>query len=96
MSARPLPREFPRPVRLGEGSTHPEGSCARCGAPIPPTRSGAPRRDARYCGPPCRAAATREARAAARDDIALAFDLLNRALRRLGIHPERPRRRPRS
>ena len=68
MSARPSPREIPALAYLGEAPSRPAAPCARCGAAIPPTSRGIPRRDARYCSPACRSATTRELRAAARED----------------------------
>jgi hypothetical protein len=94
VSAQPSPQGMATPLDLEQRPASPRASCARCGAPIPLTPRGVPRRDARYCSPACRAAVSREARAAARDDIATAMNLIDRALRRLGIHPARPRRRP--
>ena len=75
-------RERARPWSTGggQGPPRPAASCARCGAPLPPTKRGVPRRDARYCGTACRSASTREARAAAREDLTVALKLLSRAL----------------
>ena len=95
MSREPLTREIPAPADLVETPARPTASCARCGRPLPPTKRGVPRRDARYCSPACRAARTREARAAAREDLAAGLALISRALRRLGLDPARPLRRPR-
>jgi len=88
-------REITRLADLGEGTARSAASCARCGGRLPSTKHGVPRRDARYCSPACRSAATRELRAAARDDLAVAIGLLARALKALGLDPARPRRRPR-
>lgn len=91
MSLDPSTREIAGQPALGEGPCL-ATCCARCGGRLPPTKRGVPRRDARYCSPACRGAATRELRAAAREDLATAIGLLSRALKALGLDPGRPRR----
>lgn len=100
------------PVLHGiEGGPRPEtppavddAPCAHCGGPLPQTSSGRARRDARFCRPSCRHAATRKRRTAAREevrsaaaDVVAAAERLSEALRTLGILPARTprgRRRP--
>lgn len=75
--------------------------CARCGGPLSLTLDRRPRAGIRYCTAACRFADVRERRAAARADLIAALaDLraaearVESALRVLGLHPSRPRSRP--
>lgn len=88
------------PDRAAQGLLTPRGdgaTCARCGRPLP----APPRAATRFCAAACRYAAVRERRAAARADLLQALHQvqdaaarIERALRALGLHPSRPRRRP--
>lgn len=85
----------PEPVQHAfTGPDHAEGACARCSRPVRRTRAGRPHAVARYCSSSCKAAATRDRRAAARRDLLDAIDQLRviehrvqNALAVLGLNP---------
>src|SRR5260370_15317695 len=59
------PEAFTAPARA---------SCARCGAPLPRTKSGTVKRTTRFCQPACRLRELRERRTAARIELAKALN----------------------
>ena len=56
-----------------EPSTPPSPSCARCGASLPRTKTGAVKRTTRFCSNDCRLRELRDRRAAARAELAKAL-----------------------
>jgi RNase P subunit RPR2 len=72
-------------------------TCAQCQKPLRFTKAGRVRVNGRFCSSKCKAAQTRERRAAARQDLLAAVAEINRlqarvqnALRVLGLLPMRP------
>jgi hypothetical protein len=78
----------------------PNASCARCGAPLPRTKSGSIKAGIRFCREACRLADVRNRRAAARASLAQALqqlriqlDRAEDALATLGLLPRQRARK---
>src|SRR5712692_9630993 len=85
---------FLAPLEANSRGTPVGASCAKCGRELRLRRDGQPKRRAKYCSGNCRNAATRERRAAAREDLLQALAELQavqhrveRALQILGLRP---------
>ncbi len=85
---------FLAPLEANSRDTHIRAACAKCGRELRLRRDGQPKRRAKYCSVKCRNAATRERRAAAREDLLQALaqmqavqQRVERALQILGLRP---------